>query len=341
MESSHKNVNVIHLSLTEFSSLVKNLSDDNFVSLKELLVVIKDNAKNKTVMKNYLYNIINEGSISKLELLLSVDSSLVNEFIDPIHGTPLLMAAYHGNRIACELLLTFGADPMRVKRGWNVLHMVAIGGKNEELISLFAHKDLLEGRSDYGNTPLLCAARCQNTSICKAILDLRPNPLVTNSGKENVFHVANAVNIHLFAPFKQHLLEARDVEGNTPLLAHSFNLISSSCKALLQLGANPFATNLKKQNVLHLANEENIYLFAHLKAHFIESKDIDGNTPLLNAARIANIGACKALLILGANPFAKNNEGKNARQVTYVKEIDALLEKKGVPNDDCCECIIS
>jgi len=232
-------------------------------------------------------------------------------------SSPLLQTAYNGHRDACEILLKAGADLMATNcEEENALHVAAWQGHTAVVQMLVVNKQLLEAREETGATPLLRAARAGQREICEILLQAGANPTTTNNAGQNAFHLGTEDVIKLFAAYKEELLDARDKEGNTPLMGAARAGREEYCAALLEFGANPTATNNNGENALHLACERpcgNVMEQLATYRELLDVRDKEGNTPLIWAARSGNSSACAYLIVkAGANPTVTNNDGANA-----------------------------
>jgi len=233
--------------------------------------------------------------------------------------TPLMLAAYQGHLKACEALLKAGADPAIINvNGWNALHCAASSGKHEVIPVFAAYKQLLNAKDTNGTTPLMTAIFSGHSQACTALLQAGADPnAIWNDGK-NALHTAAHWGHHevilLFAAYKQ-LLNAKDTDGNTPLIEAVYRGHPKACEALLKAGADPFITDKLGLNALLKAAQhgkhEVIPLFATHK-QLLNAKDTDGETPLLLAVFKGHPKACEALLKAGADPFITDKQGQNA-----------------------------
>jgi ankyrin repeat protein/mono/diheme cytochrome c family protein len=107
-------------------------------------------------------------------------------------------------------------------------------------------------------------------------------------------------------------INARDAEGNTPLILASFYAGPECVALLLQKGADPNAANKAGVTALIRAatNYEKTRLLVNAGAEVrVRTSDL-GNTPLILAARLAgNSRTVKLLLERGADSMERNNVG--------------------------------
>jgi ankyrin repeat protein len=107
-------------------------------------------------------------------------------------------------------------------------------------------------------------------------------------------------------------VNARDAEGNTPLILASFYASPNCVAVLLEKGAEANAANKAGVTALHRAatNHEKTRLLVDAGAKvWVQTADL-GNTPLILAARRAgNSRTVQLLLDRGANATERNNAG--------------------------------
>lgn len=144
-------------------------------------------------------------------------------------------------------------------------------------------------------------------------------------GRTPLHAAAQGAAPETFALLLEHLraagpfdLEARDGEGNTPLLlAAAYNAHPGVCTLLVEAGADPdAATEDTEETALHLAarlNPELRVLEELLPlSRSLEVRDVDGWTPLLSAARSGRADKISLLLEAGADPSATDTDGAGA-----------------------------
>ncbi|PFX13327.1 putative ankyrin repeat protein [Stylophora pistillata] len=110
-------------------------------------------------------------------------------------------------------------------------------------------------------------------------------------------------------------IDSRDGDGNTPLLLAAANGKVEAVNHLLVKKANPFVKGQFGRNSLHFASQGgNVTVIETIMSDGlnIDSRDGDGNTPLLLAAANGKVEAVNHLLVKKANPFVKGQFGRNS-----------------------------
>jgi len=246
--------------------------------------------------------------------------------------TPLMFAAYGGHVGAYEALLKVGADPLATnKNGSSAMHFAAWTGKAEIIARLLPHTQLIDIKNKNGKTALLLAAQYSHVKVCELLLKAGADPLAMNENGFNAMHYAsregNTEIVQMLLAHKQ-LIDLPFKDGRTPLLLAAEQGQLEVCKLLLKAGANPLATDIDGCNAVHYsAGAGKAEIFVGYK-QLLDSKDKNGCTPLLFAARQGHLEACKSILDAGANPLATNEDGQTALHIVayYGKtEIVRLL----------------
>jgi len=162
------------------------------------------------------------GDLGAMQMLLAYKELL--EVRSPDGLTPLLRAASTGQQEAFEALLKAGANPTVVSReGLNALHWAArsgLPGGVAIIQQLMDHRELIDQRTQAGDTPFLYAASTSSRAACEALLSAGANPRAVGSFGQNALHRAAQSSVEvvkmLVAQYRD-LLAARDQEGKTPL----------------------------------------------------------------------------------------------------------------------------
>jgi len=323
----------------------------------------------KNFGRNVMHVVADRGETEMVRLLAS-NKLLINSRENPneqspMNVTPLMMAAH--SLEAFEVLLKAGADPLAVDCfDETVMHYAARFG-NVEVIQLLApHKKLLDAKESRGWTPLMFAAEFNHRQACEALLKLGANPLAEDEQKWNALHHAthrtNRSVVQLLAQNKM-LVNSRDDGDCTPLLRALYNLeityeLSEEhqrvFEELIKAGADPLVADSRGDNAMHLTVcPAGIDILKQLLAYpqLLNAKNKNGETPLMRAAGGRGISqlrtegrelssdyydrvgmALRILLKAGADPLAKDNEGRTAMH--YAAEngnlfsVRMLLEHK-------------
>ncbi|PFX14620.1 Reticulocyte-binding protein 2-like a [Stylophora pistillata] len=141
---------------------------------------------------------------------------------------------------------------------------------------------------------------------------------VSESNKElNQLHSAER---DIYVTRKKSLLpygfsvDSRDATGRTPLMKEAWNGDVQAVKGLIERGANPSLMDNRRWNSLHFAacgGDLDIISLIHSRVKDIESKEVEGYTPLMIAAFNGKLQAVKWFLEEGAAKTCVCNRGWN------------------------------
>jgi len=225
--------------------------------------------------------------------------------------TPLLLAlswcpqkeTREQRATTCVVLMTAGADPLTDMWGENAMHYAVRDGQCHIVRVLIAlHKQLINSKNAYGETPLILAAKKAERDdevMCEILLAAGADPYATNSQGLNAIQLAQ--------------MSLGEWKGAIVRLLSKYN---------------PLTTKEDDSSAMHWAalfGQTEILRLLIANKQPIDSKNKRGETPLMHAALGGYLDACEILLKAGANPNTKNGEGRNAMQCAWKAEIVKLL----------------
>lgn len=220
--------------------------------------------------------------------------------------TPLHWAIMGNATEVTRILLEAGANTeSRNNDGFTVLHKSTMRNMAETILDLLDAGANIEAKDNEGMTPLHIAVRLNVTNKTRALLDAESN---TDS------EVMNAIQTLLSAGAD---VEAKDVNGRTPLLVAARQNEVNVTKSLLSAGANTEAMDNDGMGPLHWAAFSNAAGTARVLLDVGANIDIRtglGNTPLHFAVRNNAIATVALLLDEGASIRVRNNDGKTPFQ---------------------------
>jgi len=249
--------------------------------------------------------------------------------VGQVLGTPL------------ELLVTAGADVnVKNKAGMTAIVEAARLRYNRDtkpLQVLIAAKSDVNSRDLLGNTVLWHAADAGFSEAVALLLEKRADPnLANNSGDTPLTWAAHSGNIQVLS---QLIAAGADVNqqttwGTTALMqvVQKFSLCSTSSTGpsvldlLLQAKADVNATDNGRKTALMTAisNIAAVEKLLEAKAD-VAAADLQRDTALHHAARGGKAYVCELLLRGGADPRARNEQGKTPLEVTTAKDVKDLL----------------
>lgn len=243
------------------------------------------------------------GSVEVLSLLkLKSDKALNAKNSED--QTPLMNAK---DLKTFRFLVERGADlQAKNKLGANLL-LSAILDQKEEIIKEILDKKFcdLEAKDHSSSTALMYAV-FTNLNIFKLLLQNGANPKTTDDEGYTILHFfisRNDINNDDFSEFLQIACEngaeinAKNVNGVTPLMLAATDNSWENCKTLMEYGADHLTQDLSGRNFLHYAIESNN---DEVVANILTNKLCDLDEALETALKIPSLKATKKLLEVGA-----------------------------------------
>ena len=263
-----------------------------------------------------------ELEIVRLLLDHGADVNVKGEWDD----TPLHLASENGDFEIMSLLLDHGADvDARDSRNRTPLHM-ALGSANPERIvqTLLEHEADANAAGIKGKTPLHMASKSGRLEVVRLLLEHGADVNARSENSSTPLHVASSTG-HL--DIVQLLLEneadakARTNGGTTPLHMASMRGWLEVAQLLFKYGADVDAKNNDCWTPLHFAVEFNwdepkvaLWLVECVEAD-VNSRDIDGSTPLHCASVKGNHEVVRSLVKRGADAYALDNDDQTPLQL--------------------------
>ncbi len=213
-------------------------------------------------------------------------------------------------------------DSRRARFGKTAL-MIAIINNNIEIAYLLLEAGASVHSTDgEGNTPLHYA---KDVELIQKLVDIGAGVHARNKEDQTPLHKAKNVEISRALIELGADVHARDDKGNTPLhLARNALMVSF----LLTSRADPNARDKKFKTLLHKIQIESIAVLVLIDhGADIEAEDMDGRTPLHNAA---NGSIAYQLIQREANVHARDNTGKTPMHTARNERIAQLLIEAGV-----------
>ena len=257
--------------------------------------------------KSVLHHAGRGGSKVIIEKLLSLELHIDSR--DESGLTPLMIAACNGQADAFHFLLERGSDEtLKSNNGRSVLHYAAEGGSKviiEKLLSLELHIDSRDGG---GLTPLMLAAGLAHPDAFHFLLERGSDETLKSNNGRSVLHYAaeggSKVIIEKLLSLELHI-DSRDGGGLTPLMIAACTGQADAFHLLLRRGSDERFKSNNGRSVLHCAAEggSKVIIKRLLSLElYINSRNSDGETPLMIATRLGKTEAVKYFLSKGARP---------------------------------------
>lgn len=255
-------------------------------------------------------------------------------------NTPLHVAVEASkNEIATvQCLLENGASPNACNAiGAVPLHYVCLRKTNHRSIAniLLENGAQIDDQTFSGRTALSFACEHQVPELVEILCIFGANPnIVDKDGNAPIHHVLlqmkgrdtvkKQIVEHLLA--NKSAFHSYNVEGFTPLHLACRAGCNRCVQFLIEQQADIQALTSKQETNLHLACRGGFadisHLFIQLAPAFVDSVDMDGNTPLHMCAMTGHLDCALLLLKLNAKTNLKNGEQKTAVDLARIHGTD-------------------
>ncbi|XP_048251786.1 uncharacterized protein LOC124123099 [Haliotis rufescens] len=205
-----------------------------------------------------------------------------------IGRTPLMNAAWIGNKAVFDLLVSKGADITQTDDdNDNILHLACRGG-NKSLVEYLLPKTDINIRGNIGRTPLMNAAWRGKKDVFDFLVSKGADITLTDDDNDNILHLACRGGNK---PLVEYILPKTDINirgniGRTPLMNAAWIGNKAVFDLLVSKRADITQTDDDNDNILHLACRGGN---KSLVEYLLPKTDINirgniGRTPLMNAA---------------------------------------------------------
>ena len=245
--------------------------------------------------------------------------------------TPLMMAALGGKLQAVKWFLEKGATVnCDDNRGWNTLHFAAEGGDTDIIDLIHTHLPNVDSKTNEGYTPLMVAAFNGKLPVVKWFLEKGATVTLKDKAGWNMLHfAAQGGDTYILDLIHNHVpnIESRSLVGITPLMVAVGNCKLHAVQWFIEKGASVACVDENGCNILHFAAKNCDPDIIHRILTYvpdIESKTAFGETPLIIAVRHGKLQSVKYLLERGANPLAKDKNGRDSLYHASSQDADFL-----------------
>ena len=245
--------------------------------------------------------------------------------------TPLMMAALGGKLQAVKWFLEKGATVnCDDNRGWNTLHFAAEGGDTDIIDLIHTHLPNVDSKTNEGYTPLMVAAFNGKLPVVKWFLEKGATVTLKDKAGWNMLHsAAQGGDTDILDLIHNHVpnIESRSLVGITPLMVAVWNCKLHAVQWFIEKGASVACVDENGCNILHFAAKNCDPDIIHRILTYvpdIESKTAFGETPLIIAVRHGKLQSVKYLLERGANPLAKDKNGRDSLYHASSQDADFL-----------------
>jgi len=216
--------------------------------------------------------------------------------------TPLFRAVVKGDRDIVQVLLEYGADPTaRPPGSESPLHIACSNDKKYIVKALIeTGKVNLREPNAKGETPLYAAVLRRQKDCIDVLLDAGSDPNARPLGQDSMLSIAVANDakaaVNLIVRSGRVRIDELNSKGETPLYVAVQRRQKDSIETLLEAGANPNATPIGKDTMLHIAiSHDSKGIAKMLLQHGVNVEDLkSGEPPLCRGEQFSN---CRILFL--------------------------------------------
>lgn len=325
--------------------MIRAIIENNVSGVKDLLEKDKDLAQAEEQGVSALHLAANQGNLQIVKILVENGAKLNKK--DSDGDTPILAGMKHA--MVAEYLLQQGCDvTIANDNGQTVAHKAALFNHHQILKDLIKKGADLNAMDSEGDTPLHDAINEGSHTACEVLIGW-PKINIRRANKKGFtpLHFAALKDtptiVELLINKDKMIVDEQKEDGFTPLHVAAINNHTDVMKILLVKGkAKVDMRTQKKQTALHLAAEQAYMDAVQLLLQHgadVNAKDTDGDRPLhivmcsftqrgeelmLLMALLGQTNKLKEeerlriscyLLQAGADPEARNDQGKTATEV--------------------------
>ncbi|MGV3526343.1 MAG: ankyrin repeat domain-containing protein [Candidatus Sericytochromatia bacterium] len=210
--------------------------------------------------------------------------------------TPLMLAIYRDHAAAVDFLLERGANPnARNGRGHTPLMMAAAGGQTALVERLLKAGAELDAEEEIGNTALLWAAYWGHLEVLRLLIEAGASLRIQND------------------------------DGNNALLLAAQGGLSQQSRQLVKAAPRVAASGRQLPPVFNDAGETDLIRYLLDKGALVQSRNLQGQTPLMLLAGRGRGGPVKLLLERGAALDTRDQAGRSALDYARAGGHSALV----------------
>ena len=226
--------------------------------------------------------------------------------------------------------------PPTENKEWNELHSASQGGVVAIIETMLSLGIDINSKDSLERTPLIVAAASGKMQAVNFLLEKGADPFLTTNTGRNLLHAAvEGGNVLIVETVLSNNIDinSKDDDGHTSLMIAAFHNNLEVVEYLLRKGADPLLKTKLGRNVLLIASQyASIAVIEQLLSVVdINSRDDEGNTPLMVAAACANVQAVNYLLEKDADLLLTGKSGWSllhfASQGGNVAIIETILSK--------------
>ena len=258
------------------------------------------------------FKAIRTGNLAFLKSILpKIDTKRKNN----VGMTGLSLALVHRNNAAFSTLLPISKSIFDVEKNKNsILHNAIIYGSVQQtnlLLKKLKKKDektqylVINHKNEHGNTPLIMAAKFKKFSIASKLVRLGVNIAEKNNQGKNVSDISTQKHLKDL----YYLINDGSIKNKDNYSVKSYGFLKSDKK-------------MRKKDIAYAQwptfmeaawrGNEHFFNIDFFPSQSLDSRDSDGQTALIRAARKGNSKIISALIGKKANALVTDNQGRNA-----------------------------
>ncbi|XP_046562347.1 serine/threonine-protein phosphatase 6 regulatory ankyrin repeat subunit C-like [Haliotis rubra] len=273
---------------------------------------------------NVLHVACQGGSLDMVKYIIS-QKIFTAEIKDKLGRTPVMHAAYFGQREVFEYLVSKGCSLSVIdKDGDTVLHMTCYGGRQELVQAVLSRGVVdIESKGKYGRTPVMTAADFGHMNIFDFLVSKGCDLSVVDANGDNILHVAcycgNVDMVKHLLSQKVCGIESRGKYGRTPIMTAAFFGRVPVFELLLDLGADLSVADDDGDNILHVAclggNVAMVEAIVSKDVLPLESRGTYRRTPVMHAANKGHTDVVDLLVRSGCDLSVMDSNKDNILHV--------------------------
>ncbi|XP_048250653.1 serine/threonine-protein phosphatase 6 regulatory ankyrin repeat subunit B-like, partial [Haliotis rufescens] len=256
--------------------------------------------------------------------------------------TPLMEGAEKGHRQVFDLLVREGADVSLVDdNGSNILHVACLGGHVDIVKYVLSQKvSDMNGRGQYGRTPLMVAAEKGHRQVFDLLVREGADVSLVDDDGNNILHMA-CIGGHV--DMVKYVLSQRVADinsrgqyGRTPLMVAAEKGHRQVFDLLVRGGADVSLVGVDRKNILHVAclggHVDMVKYVLSQKVADMNGRGTYGRTPVMMAAEKGHRQVCDLLVREGADVSLVGVDRNNILHMAclggHVDIVKYVLSKK-------------
>ncbi|XP_046579350.1 ankyrin repeat domain-containing protein 50-like [Haliotis rubra] len=278
------------------------------------------------------YNILHKaclgGHVEMVKYVLSLNIVDVNSR-GHFGRTPLMLAAYIGQKEVLDVVLSKGGDASLVDiHGDTILHLACLGG-NLEIVKYVLSQNIVDvnSRGQYNRTPLMMAARRGHGEVFYLVLHKGGDASLVDKYGDSILHLAclggNLEIVKYDLSQKIFYVNSRGQYDRTPLMMAARMGYGEVFYLVLNIGGDASLVDKYGDSILHLAclggNLEIVKYVLSQNIVDVNSRGQYNRTPLMVAAYMGHTEVLQLLFHEGGDASLEDRNGDNMLHLACLR----------------------